>query len=299
MGRLRKVAIGAGVLAVGGGLGLRSALSPAGSRKERAAARAAVALAPLDAVPSRAAQLAALRASAAGTAGAAAAPAAAEGSGALAARAATEAAESASPASGQRGPAPKVVPSGPAPDAFDVLVIGGGATGTGVALDAALRDLNVALVERDDFASGSSSRSTKLIHGGVRYLEKAFFQLDPSQLKLVFEALSERSIMLSQAPHLTRPLPTILPCYKLWEVPFYRAGLLVRLGGGRQPGGGGGGRAVACSVLCVGGGGQMRTGGQCRTSAPPAGGVGTVSGTPRSNLVDSRVGRLSVTPLAD
>lgn len=128
--------------------------------------------------------------------------------------------------SGQRGPAPKVVPSGPAPDAFDVLVIGGGATGTGVALDAALRDLNVALVERDDFASGSSSRSTKLIHGGVRYLEKAFFQLDPSQLKLVFEALSERSIMLSQAPHLTRPLPTILPCYKLWEVPFYRAGLL-------------------------------------------------------------------------
>jgi len=159
---------------------------------------------------------------------AAGAPTASASAAALSARAATEAAKSSSPADGQIGPAPKVVGAATSADEFDVLVIGGGATGTGVALDAALRDLKVALVERDDFASGSSSRSTKLIHGGVRYLEKAFFQLDPSQLKLVFEALSERSIMLAQAPHLTRPLPTILPCYKLWEVPFYRAGLLVR-----------------------------------------------------------------------
>lgn len=108
---------------------------------------------------------------------------------------------------------------------LDILVIGGGATGTAACLDASLRDLKVGLVERDDFASGTSSRSTKLIHGGVRYLEKAFFNLDPGQLKLVFEALHERAIMLAQAPHLTHPLPTILPCYKLWEVPFYWLGL--------------------------------------------------------------------------
>lgn len=109
--------------------------------------------------------------------------------------------------------------------ALDVFIIGGGATGSSCCLDAALRDLKVGMVERDDFASGTSSRSTKLIHGGVRYLEKAFFQLDPGQLKLVFEALHERAIMLHQAPHLTHPLPTLLPCYKLWEVPFYWIGL--------------------------------------------------------------------------
>lgn len=110
-------------------------------------------------------------------------------------------------------------------NALDIFIVGGGATGTACALDATLRDLSVGLVERDDFASGTSSRSTKLIHGGVRYLEKAFFQLDPGQLKLVFEALRERAIMLNQAPHLTQPLPTLLPCYKLWEVPFYWIGL--------------------------------------------------------------------------
>lgn len=115
--------------------------------------------------------------------------------------------------------------SGTSGKELDVLIIGGGATGAAAALDASLRDLKVGLVERDDFASGTSSRSTKLIHGGVRYLEKAFFQLDPAQLKLVFEALHERAIMLQQAPHLTAPLPTILPCYKFWEVPFYWFGL--------------------------------------------------------------------------
>eukprot|EP00871_Galdieria_phlegrea_P000687 jgi/Galph1/1619/GphlegSOOS_G306.1 len=98
---------------------------------------------------------------------------------------------------------------------LDILVIGGGCT----------RGLSVGLVERDDFASGTSSRSTKLIHGGIRYLEKAFFNLDPKQLGLVFEALHERAIMLQQAPHLTHPLPTILPCYEWWEVPFYWVGL--------------------------------------------------------------------------
>jgi len=108
---------------------------------------------------------------------------------------------------------------------FDLLVVGGGATGCGVALDATLRGMRVLLVEREDFGAGTSSRSTKLIHGGVRYLEKAFFQRDPAQLKLVFEALRERAIMLYQAPHLTGALPTLLPCYALWEIPFYWAGL--------------------------------------------------------------------------
>lgn len=127
-----------------------------------------------------------------------------------------------------RASAPGVsAPSGASNSPFDVLVVGGGATGAACALDAALRDLNVALVERDDFAAGTSSRSTKLIHGGVRYLEKAFFNLDPGQLRLVFEALSERAVMMHQAPHLAQPFPTLLPCYKLWEVPFYWIGLKV------------------------------------------------------------------------
>lgn len=90
---------------------------------------------------------------------------------------------------------------------FDVLIIGGGATGTGCALDAVTRGLSTALIERDDFAAGTSSRSTKLVHGGVRYLEKAFKNLDRGQLKLVFEALHERKTVLDIAPHLCTPLP--------------------------------------------------------------------------------------------
>ena len=108
---------------------------------------------------------------------------------------------------------------------LDVLVVGGGATGCGVALDAAARGLSVGLVEREDFASGTSSRSTKLIHGGVRYLEKAVFQLDYGQLKLVFEALHERLALMNNAPHLTNPVPIMTPCYKWWEIPYYWAGL--------------------------------------------------------------------------
>ena len=101
----------------------------------------------------------------------------------------------------------------------------GGATGAGAALDAATRGLSTALVEGEDFASGTSSRSTKLVHGGVRYLEKAVFQLDPGQLKLVFEALRERKTLLRNAPHLARALPIATPCYRLWEVPYYYAGM--------------------------------------------------------------------------
>lgn len=110
-------------------------------------------------------------------------------------------------------------------ESFDLLVIGGGATGGGVALDAASRGLSVALVERGDFAGGTSSRSTKLVHGGVRYLEAAVTQLDRAQFRLVREALAERAILLDIAPHLVRPLRTVVPAYSLFEALFYRIGL--------------------------------------------------------------------------
>jgi glycerol-3-phosphate dehydrogenase len=105
---------------------------------------------------------------------------------------------------------------------FDVLVIGGGITGAGVARDAAMRGLSVALVEASDFASGTSSRSSRLIHGGVRYLEHG-------QLHLVFESCRERRILASIAPHLVRPQQFIWPVYekariKLWKL---RAGLFL------------------------------------------------------------------------
>src|ERR1700721_486784 len=103
---------------------------------------------------------------------------------------------------------------------LDVLVIGGGITGAGAALDAASRGLRVALVEARDLASGTSSRSSKLIHGGLRYLE----QLD---FKLVYEALRERDLLVSRlAPHLVRPVPFLFPLYrKVVERPYIGAGL--------------------------------------------------------------------------
>ncbi|XP_010884402.2 glycerol-3-phosphate dehydrogenase, mitochondrial isoform X2 [Esox lucius] len=108
---------------------------------------------------------------------------------------------------------------------FDVLVIGGGATGSGCALDAVTRNLKTALVERNDFSSGTSSRSTKLIHGGVRYLQKAIMKLDYEQYMMVKEALHERSNLLDIAPHLSAPLPIMLPVYKWWQLPYYWAGI--------------------------------------------------------------------------
>lgn len=110
---------------------------------------------------------------------------------------------------------------------FDLLVVGGGATGSGVALDAAARGLKVACVERDDFSSGTSSKSTKLVHGGVRYLQKAIMELDYEQWKLVKEALRERKIFLETAPHLSHMLPILLPVYKWWQLPYYYAGCKV------------------------------------------------------------------------
>lgn len=108
---------------------------------------------------------------------------------------------------------------------FDVLIVGGGATGAGCALDSVTRGLKTALVEADDFASGTSSRSTKLIHGGVRYLQKAIMNFDIEQYRMVKEALHERSNMLLAAPHLTRPLPIMLPVYQWWQVPYYWVGI--------------------------------------------------------------------------
>ncbi|NXA07312.1 GPDM protein, partial [Sapayoa aenigma] len=108
---------------------------------------------------------------------------------------------------------------------FDVLVIGGGATGCGCALDAATRGLKTALLERYDFSSGTSSRSTKLIHGGVRYLQKAIMKLDFEQYRMVKEALEERAHLLQSAPHLSAPLPIMLPIYKWWQLPYYWIGI--------------------------------------------------------------------------
>ena len=105
-----------------------------------------------------------------------------------------------------------------------MLVIGGGATGTGVAVDAASRGLKVALVEADDFGAGSSSRSTKLVHGGMRYLENAFKNADYDQFLLVKEALHERWTYLRNAPHLTGKLPIMLPIYTWTGLPYYWAG---------------------------------------------------------------------------
>jgi glycerol-3-phosphate dehydrogenase len=108
---------------------------------------------------------------------------------------------------------------------FDILIIGGGATGSGIALDSVLRGFNTALIERYDFSSGTSSRSTKLIHGGVRYLEKAIKHFDYEQYKLVKEALHERANLLKIAPHLSAPLPIMLPVYRWWQVPYFWVGI--------------------------------------------------------------------------
>ena len=101
-----------------------------------------------------------------------------------------------------------------ADERFDVLVVGGGITGAGVALDAATRGLRTALVERHDIASGTSSKSSKLVHGGIRYLQQR-------EVGLVYEALAERQILRKTAPHLVRVLPFLLPV-------FTRDGLLPR-----------------------------------------------------------------------
>src|SRR5215471_7291357 len=100
-------------------------------------------------------------------------------------------------------------------ETFDILIIGGGITGAGVAVDAALRGLRVALIDKGDFASGTSSASSKLFHGGLRYLEHGDFGL-------VYEALHERRRLLANAPHLVRPLRFVLPFYRGTRVPPWK-----------------------------------------------------------------------------
>ncbi|MCB9839024.1 MAG: glycerol-3-phosphate dehydrogenase/oxidase [Phycisphaeraceae bacterium] len=104
--------------------------------------------------------------------------------------------------------------------AWDVVVIGGGATGLGIAVDAASRGCSVLLLEGSDFAKGTSSRSTKLVHGGVRYLQQG-------NVSLVIEALRERGRLLRNAPHLVRDVAFVVPSYSWWESPFYGVGLKV------------------------------------------------------------------------
>ncbi len=101
---------------------------------------------------------------------------------------------------------------------WDLIVVGGGATGVGIAIDAAARGYDVLLLEQSDFGKGTSSRSTKLVHGGVRYLEQG-------NLSLVMEALKERGLLLRNAPHLVRNLGFVVPNYDWWEAPFYGVGL--------------------------------------------------------------------------
>ena len=103
---------------------------------------------------------------------------------------------------------------------WDVIIIGGGATGLGSAVDAASRGYETLLVEQADFAKGTSSRSTKLVHGGVRYLAQG-------DLSLVFEALHERGLLFRNAPHLVRNQKFIIPIYEWWEGPFYNIGMKV------------------------------------------------------------------------
>jgi glycerol-3-phosphate dehydrogenase len=102
--------------------------------------------------------------------------------------------------------------------AYDIAIVGGGATGLGIALDAALRGLKVVLLESHDFAKGTSSRATKLVHGGVRYLAQG-------NVHLVREALHERALLLSNASHLAQPISFVMPSYRWWETAFYGLGL--------------------------------------------------------------------------
>src|SRR5262245_41760020 len=103
---------------------------------------------------------------------------------------------------------------------WDFVIIGGGATGVGVAVDAASQGYRVLLLEQSDFGKGTSSRSTKLVHGGVRYLEQG-------NISLVMEALKERGLLRQNAPHLVSDLAFVVPNYEWWEAPFYGIGLKV------------------------------------------------------------------------
>jgi glycerol-3-phosphate dehydrogenase len=108
---------------------------------------------------------------------------------------------------------------------FDVCVIGGGATGSGCALDSQLRGLRTVLVDAGDFAGGTSSSSTKIVHGGVRYLQEAVKDLDPAKYHMVTSALRERILMLRNAPHLAKKMEFLVPCFHCTDAAYYEAGL--------------------------------------------------------------------------
>lgn len=108
---------------------------------------------------------------------------------------------------------------------FDLCVIGGGATGLGSALDAQLRGLSTVLLDADDFVSKTSSASTKLVHGGVRYLQQAVLGLDYGQFQMVRKGLQERIHMLRAAPYLAHPLELLVPCYTRWQMLYMAAGM--------------------------------------------------------------------------
>ena len=108
---------------------------------------------------------------------------------------------------------------------FDVCVIGGGATGSGCALDAQLRGLKTVLIEAGDYAAATSSAATKLVHGGVRYLQEAVQDLDAGQYHVVKRALHERRIMLDNAPFLAHPLELLVPCYSRKDIVYFRIGM--------------------------------------------------------------------------
>lgn len=110
---------------------------------------------------------------------------------------------------------------------FDICIIGGGASGAGCALDAVLRGFKVALIEKEDFAAETSSKSTKLIHGGVRYLEQAFKNLDFAQLRQVKHGLEERHTVIRNAPHLAHPLALITPVFSWFEGFYFKIGLTI------------------------------------------------------------------------
>src|SRR4051794_30477137 len=133
-----------------------------------------------------------------------------------------------------------------AEERFDVVVIGGGVVGAGSALDAATRGLNVALVEARDYAAGTSSRSSKLVHGGLRYLEQRDFGL-------VREALRERGLLLNAlAPHLVTPMPFLLPLTEHWQRAYIGAGMVLYDSLGRHEGLPRHGAAVAANARVVG-----------------------------------------------
>ena len=110
---------------------------------------------------------------------------------------------------------------------YDIVIIGGGCVGSGIALDATLRGYNVILLEKNDFGSGASSKSSKLVHGGVRYLEKAIKQMDKAQYDLVKEGIKERAIFLKNAPSLTKKLKINIPIYSYLKLIYTYLGLLI------------------------------------------------------------------------